>query len=139
MKPLLLLILSCLGFFPAHSAIREKRNAPVLHSVLDGKPRSFYMDDNERPFLPAPLPPHLRSEHRRIVAGRVLTIAGGGAVLLGTGLLITANDNANNGIVDDVFNGITRGFGTVLLIVGAAALIIGLIMLTSDAEESLQE
>jgi hypothetical protein len=129
MKPFLLFLVCCLCAIGTHAIIRDTATPPVLHSLFDSKTQGFYMPDEQPAFGPRRVRTYTKKQHHQLNVGRAMSIAGGGAALLGGIMVYQASHARSQGIIDDSFNGLMEGFGMVLLVGGAIVLLIGLFLL----------
>ena len=137
MKPFLLCLLCCLSAFGSSAAIREKRLAPVLHSVVDKIPEHFYLPQDAPSFGPVAGPRRVRYEkgtdafyRQKRASGIAMLITGSAMEVCGLYLLIALFDEgAFFGKPDNL--GLSTGFSLLSLsfiLAGAALLYSGIVV-----------
>jgi hypothetical protein len=132
MKTFLLILCILVAYIPASAAIRERRAAPLLHSVVDGKGASAYMQPDERPFLPDGSTVYAKPTHGQKVLGYVFTGMGGGVFLFGCYLAI-ANPAGRGYVPDDVANRPSSlPLAIAMMTIGLAFLVSGMLLLTQQ-------
>lgn len=130
MKPFLLLTFLILSTLPSPAAIREKRNAPLLHSVLDGKAAADYMQPYERPFLPDGSTVVAKPTHGQKVMGSIFGGVGLGIFAFATYLYIANPAGKNSGPNDVTIGDSSRPLALAMMTIGLAFLVSGVLLLT---------
>jgi hypothetical protein len=130
MKLLLFILLLVLATLPTAAAIRERRGAPLLHSVVDEKAASDYMQPYERSFLPDGNTVVAKPTHGQTVMGTIFGGVGLSIFAIATYLYIANPAGRNSGPNDVAMGDSSRPLALGLMAIGLALLVSGMLLLT---------